>query len=185
MPVDVVGHSYGGRIGLGAAPRTADLRRLVCYEGAPPVPGRGYQDADAGTVRRIEALVAGGDRDEALATFMRDIVGMPEPDLAAFRADPIWTRRAAAVDTTIRELHAETSPAASLEALGAVRQPVLQILGGASAAPFAAATRALDARLGNGRIVTIQGARHAAHHTHAAEFVAAVEAFLADPDVAD
>ena len=185
-PVDVVGHSYGGRIGLGAALRTANVRRLVCYEGAPPAgAGRGYQDADAGTVRRVEGLVAAGNRDEALATFMRDIVGMPEPDLAAFRADPIWPRRAAAIDTTIRELRAETSPAASLEALGAVRQPVLQILGGVSAAPFAAATRALDARLGNGRVVTIDGARHAAHHTHAAEFVAAVEAFLADPDVAD
>jgi pimeloyl-ACP methyl ester carboxylesterase len=183
--VDVVGHSYGGRIGLGAALRTANLRRLVCYEGAPPADGRGYQDADAGTVRRVEALVAAGDRDEALATFMRDVVGMPEPDLAAFRADPIWPRRAAAIDTTIRELRAETRPAGSLDALGAVHQPVLQILGGASTEPFAAATRALDARLRSGRVVTIAGARHAAHHTHAAEFVAAVEAFLADPDVAD
>jgi pimeloyl-ACP methyl ester carboxylesterase len=183
--VDVVGHSYGGRVGLGAALRTANLRRLVCYEGAPPADGRGYQDADAGTVRRVEALVAAGDRDEALATFMRDVVGMPEPDLAAFRADPIWPRRAAAIDTTIRELRAETSPAGSLDVLGAVRQPVLQILGGASTEPFAAATRALDARLRSGRVVTIAGARHAAHHTHAAEFVAAIEAFLADPDVAD
>ena len=185
-PVDVVGHSYGGRIALGAALRTANLRRLVSYEGAPPAAdGRGYQDADAGTLRRLEELVAAGDRDEALATFMRDIVGMPEPDLAAFRADPIWPRRAAAIDTTIRELRAETSPAGSLDALGAVSQPVLQILGGASAEPFAAATHALDARLRNGRVVTIAGARHAAHHTHAAEFVAAVEAFLGDPDMAD
>jgi pimeloyl-ACP methyl ester carboxylesterase len=183
--VDVVGHSYGGRIALGAALRTASLRRLVCYEGAPPAPGRGYQAEDAGTVRRVEALVAAGDRDEALATFMRDIVGMPEPDLSAFRADPIWRRRAAAIDTTIRELRAETSPAGSLAALGAVRQPVLQVVGGASSEPFAAATRALDARLRNGRVATIAGARHAAHHTHAAEFVAAIEAFLADPDVAD
>jgi pimeloyl-ACP methyl ester carboxylesterase len=185
-PVDVVGHSYGGRIALGAALWTANLRRLVCYEGAPPAgDGRGYQDPDAGTVRRVEALVAAGDRDEALATFMLEIVGMPESDLIAFRADPIWPRRAAAIDTTIRELRAETSPAGSLEALGAVRQPVLQVLGGASSEPFAAATRALDARLRDGRVVTIAGARHAAHHTHAAEFVAAVEAFLAAPDVAD
>jgi pimeloyl-ACP methyl ester carboxylesterase len=162
-PVDVVGHSYGGRIALGAALRTANLRRLVSYEGAPPAPdGLGYQDADAGTVRRVEQLVAAGDRDEALATFMRDIVGMPEPDLAAFRADPIWPRRAAAIDTTIRELGAEANPAGSLDALGAVSQ-----------------------RLRNGRVVTIAGARHAAHHTHAAEFVAAVEAFLGSPDMAD
>jgi len=184
-PVDVVGHSYGGRIGLGAALRTANLRRLVSYEGAPPAEGHGYQDADAGTVQRVERLVAAGRRDEALATFMRDIVGMPEPELAAFRADPIWPRRAAAIDTTIRELHAETSPAGSLATLGSVRQPVLQILGGASTAPFAQATAALDARLRNGRVVTIAGARRAAHHTHASEFVAAIEAFLDDPDVAD
>jgi pimeloyl-ACP methyl ester carboxylesterase len=184
-PVDVVGHSYGGRIALGAALRTARIRRLVSYEGAPPAAARGYQDVDAGTVRQVEKLVAAGDRDEALATFMRDIVGMPGPELAAFRADPIWPRRAAAIDTTIRELRAETSPAGSLAALGAVRQPVLQILGGESTEPFAAATRALDARLSNGRVVTIAGARHAAHHTHPAEFVAAIEAFLRDPDVAD
>jgi pimeloyl-ACP methyl ester carboxylesterase len=186
QPVDVVGHSYGGRIALGAALRTQDLRRLVVYEGAPPVPwGRGYQDADGEALRSIEALVAAGDRDEALATFMREIVGMPEADLAAFRADPIWPRRAAAVQTTMRELQAETSEAGSLAALGDVQQPVLQILGGASSEPFAEATRALDARLRNGRIVTIDGARHAAHHTHAREFVAAVEAFLAGPDMAD
>ena len=184
QPVDVVGHSYGGRIGLGAALRTANLRRLVVYEGAPPpTEGRGYQDD--GTLARIEELVSSGDRDEALATFMRDIVGMPEADLDAFRADPIWPVRAFAVGTTIRELRAEVSPAASLEALGAVRQPVLQILGGASAPVFGEATRALDARLGNGRVVTIDGARHAAHHTHADAFVAAIEAFLADPDMAD
>jgi len=185
-PVDVVGHSYGGRIGLGAALRTTNLRRLVVYEGAPPVPwGRGYQDADAGALQRIETLVAAGDRDEALATFMREIVGMPKADLDAFRADPIWPRRAAAVQTTIRELRAETSEAGSLAALGEVRQPVLQILGGASSEAFAEATRALDARLPNGRVVTIEGARHAAHHTHAREFVAAIEAFLAGSEVAD
>ncbi|HET7473265.1 MAG TPA: alpha/beta fold hydrolase, partial [Candidatus Limnocylindrales bacterium] len=184
--VDVVGHSYGGRIALGAALRTDAIRRVVCYEGAPPAPGgEGYQDADAGTLRRVEASVAAGDRDEALATFMRDIVGMPADELAAFRANPIWPRRAAAVDTTIRELRAEIDPEAGLDALGAVRQPVLQVLGGASAHPFRAATEALDARLANGRVLVIEGARHAAHHTHATEFVAAVEAFLAESDLAD
>ncbi|MBA2381746.1 MAG: hypothetical protein H0V73_06515, partial [Chloroflexi bacterium] len=112
-------------------------------------------------------------------------VGMPAADLAAFRADPIWARRAGAIETTIRELRAETSPAGSLDALAAVRQPILQILGGVSSEAFAAATRALDARLPNGRVVTIDGARHAAHHSHAPEFVAAIEAFLDDPDMAD
>lgn len=184
--VDVVGHSYGGRVALGAALRTPRLRRLVVYEGAPPAPdGAGYQDPDVAALARIEALVAAGDRDGALATFMRDIVGMPAAELEAFRDNAIWPRRAAAIDTVVRELRAETSPAGGLDSLGDVRQPVLQILGGDSPAPFADATRALGARLRNGRVVTIAGARHAAHHTHAAEFVAAVEALLADSDVAD
>jgi pimeloyl-ACP methyl ester carboxylesterase len=184
--VDVVGHSYGGRVALGAALRTPRLRRLVVYEGAPPAPGGpGYQDPEVAALDRIESLVAAGDRDAALATFMRDVVGMPAAELEAFRANPIWPRRVAAIDTVARELRAETSPAGSIEALGEVRQPVLQVVGGDSPAPFAQATRALDARLRNGRIVTIAGARHAAHHTHAAQFVSAIEAFLADSDVAD
>ena len=153
------------------------------YEGAPAAPGVGYQDADAATVQRIEALVAAGDRDAALAAFMREIVGMPDADLEAYRADRIWPRRAAAVQTTIRELRAETSPGASLASLGDVGQPVLQILGGSCAPAFAAATRALHARLRNGRVVAIDGARHAAHHTHVAAFVAAIETFLADPSL--
>ena len=61
---------------------------------------------------------------------MREIVRMPAGDLAAFRADPIWPVRAAAVGTTLRELEGEASPAASLDALAGVAQPVLQLLGG-------------------------------------------------------
>ena len=93
--------------------------------------------------------------------------------------------RVAAVHTTLRELEGEASAAASLDALGGVRQPVLQILGGASAPIFRQATEALDARLADGRIVVIDGARHAAHHTHVGAFVGAIREFLADPGMAD
>ena len=188
VPVDVVGHSYGGRCALGAGLLTASIGRLVVYEGAPSpasvaAGGSGYRPS--GVEARIAELIEAGDRDAALETFMREIVRMPAADLAAFRANPIWPIRAAAVGTTLRELEGEASPAASLEALGRLDVPVLQVLGGDSAAPFAEATAALDARLLDGRVVVIDGARHAAHHTHAAEFVAAVEAFLGDADMAD
>ncbi len=192
VPVDVVGHSYGGRCALGAALLTSSIGRLVVYEGAPSPSeagsgvgrgGAGYRPA--GVERRIADLVAAGDRDAALETFMREIVRMPPADLASFRADPIWPVRAAAVDTTLRELEGEASPAASLEALAGVGQPVLQLLGSESAAPFRQATEALDARLRDGRVVVIDGARHAAHHTHVDAFAAAVESFLGATDVAD
>ena len=38
-PVDVVGHSYGGRCALGAALLTDAIRRVVSYEGAPTPAG--------------------------------------------------------------------------------------------------------------------------------------------------
>jgi pimeloyl-ACP methyl ester carboxylesterase len=110
--------------------------------------------------------------------FMTEVVGMSDIDLARFRTDPVWPTRVAAAHTILRELEAEMEPAASLEALGAVRQPVLQLLGGASLPVFHQATWALDAILANGRVVTIDGARHGAHHTHPDAVAAAVEAFV-------
>ena len=184
-PVDVVGHSYGGRIALGASLLTPSIGRLVVYEGAPSPSSDvgGYRPS--GVERRIADYIAAGDRDAALETFMREIVRMPPDDLEAFRAGPTWPIRAAAVGTTLRELEGEASPAASLEALASVRVPVLQLLGGDSAAPFRDATQALDARLRNGRVEIIAGARHAAHHTHVEAFVSAVTSFLRLSDVAD
>lgn len=176
-PVDVVGHSYGGRCALGAALRSTAIRRVVSYEGAPAPVEDSYQPD--GLRDRLRAQLAAGDRATALETFMTEVVGMTATDLERFRADPVWPARVAAAPTILRELEAETAPAGSLEALGRVRQPVLQVLGGASLPPFHVATAALDARLPDGRVVVIDGARHAAHHTHPEAFVAAVNEFLA------
>jgi pimeloyl-ACP methyl ester carboxylesterase len=176
-PVSVVGHSYGGRCGLGAALRTDAIASVACYEGAPTPPEASYHPP--GIETRLRALLEADDRAGVLAAFMTEVVGMDAAGLERFRADPVWPARVAAAPTILRELEAETAPAASLEALGGVRQPVLQLLGGDSLPAFHAATRALDARLADGRVVVIDGARHAAHHTHPAAFVAAIEAFLA------
>jgi pimeloyl-ACP methyl ester carboxylesterase len=176
-PVDVFGHSYGGRCALGAALLTGAIRRVISYEGAPTPPGSSYHPP--GIEVRLRERLAAGDRDGALATFLTEVVGMSAPDMAAYRADAIWPVRAAAAGTILRELEAEADPAASLERLAAVRQPVLQILGGESLSVFRDATLALDARLADGRVVVIDGARHAAHHTHPDQVVAAVVTFLA------
>ena len=173
--VDVFGHSYGGRCALGAALLADSIRRVISYEGAPTQPGSSYHPA--GIEARLRERIAAGDRDGALATFLGEVVGMGVADLAAYRADPIWPVRAAAAGTILRELEAESDPAASLERLGAVVQPVLQLLGSESIPVFREATVALDARLSDGRIVVIEGARHAAHHTHPDAVVRAVRDF--------
>lgn len=176
--VDVFGHSYGGRCALGAALLPAPIRRVISYEGAPTPEGERY--GDSGLAERLAVLASSGEDEALLTLFMAEVVGMSPEDLARYRADPVWPRRVAAAPTIARELAVEASQAAGLDRLGEVRRPVLQILGSESVAAFAAATRALDTRLRDGRVVTIVGARHAAHHTHAAAVRQAVRAFLLD-----
>jgi pimeloyl-ACP methyl ester carboxylesterase len=177
--VDVVGHSFGGRVGLGAALRTSNLRRLVVYEGAPAPAGAAYQPEDLQV--RLRSLADAGRNDELLATFLAEVIGMTEADLAAYRANPVWPARVAAAPTIVREIEAEVSGAAGLDALGDVEIPVLQILGGDSRPAFRAATEALAGRLVNGRVAVIEGAKHGAHHTHPDRFVAEIDGFLQAP----
>lgn len=176
-PVAVVGHSYGGRCALGGALRTDAIRRVVSYEGAPSPPELRYGDkALAGDLVDLDRA---GRHEALLERFLTRVVGMDADALAAYRADPVWPLRVGAAHTIPRELIAEgESAAAGLEALGQVRQPVLQVLGGDSLPVFAEATAALDERLADGEVVVIPGARHAAHHTHPHDLVAALRGFL-------
>jgi pimeloyl-ACP methyl ester carboxylesterase len=175
--IPVFGHSYGGRCALGAALRTDAVSQVICYEGAPTPPGERYRPA--GLEARLRDRLDAGDPAGAFSLFMADVVGMSDEELDAYRANPIWPLRVAAAHTILRELEAEASMPASLAVLRAVRQPVLQLLGSESRTVFRAATEALDAGLADGRIVEIEGARHAAHHTHPDDVVRAVRAFLA------
>ena len=178
-PVDVLGHSLGGRIALGASLRTPSIRRVVAYESAPGSTVRAPGERDD-LLDALRADLARGDNDALLARFMTEAVGMPPADLAAFRADPIWPLRAAAAPTIVRELDAaDAAPEVAMDALAAVHVPVLQVAGSASPASFREGAAALDARLADGRLVIIEGARHAAHHSHPTELLALVEAFLA------
>jgi pimeloyl-ACP methyl ester carboxylesterase len=176
-PVAVFGHSYGGRCALGAALLTAAIDRVVCYEGAPAPPDQSYHPP--GLDDRLRQRLEQSGPASVLEAFMREVVGMTAAALDAYRTNPVWPDRVAAAGTIPRELDAETTPAASLDALGLVQQPVLQLLGSASLPVFRDATLALRARLVDSRIVEIDGARHAAHHTHPDAVVAAVSAFLA------
>lgn len=180
-PVDVVGHSFGGRVGLGAALLTANLRRLVVYEGAPAPDGRSFH-GDA-VMARLEALATADDRDGLLSYFLATVVGMTPDELAAYRDGPTWPARVEAAPTIVREMWAEATEDAGPERYAGIRIPVLQLAGGGSSALFTDGTWALDRLLPNGRVVVIPGAKHAAHHSHPERFVREVRRFLEDPAV--
>lgn len=178
--IDVAGHSYGGRCALGASLLTPSIRRVVVYESAPVPPGMSYRPP--GLVEAVRAALDRGDDDAALTAFLAGIVGMSDAALDAYRRDPVWPARVAAAHTILREIEAEATPAASIEALRGVTVPVLLILGSISRSPFRIGTEALAAALPRAQVVTVEGAAHAAHHTHADEFVRVVERFL-DGDI--
>ncbi len=177
-PVDVAGHSYGGRCALGASLLTHRIRRVVVYEGAPVPAGLSYRPP--GLIEGVRAALERGDRETALSTFLQGIVGLSDAALDAYRREVIWPARVAAAPTILREIEAEASPAASIDALGRATVPVLLVLGSISRSPFRIGTDALASRLADARVEVIDGAAHAAHHTHVDEFVRLVAAFL-DP----
>ena len=154
----------------------AAIRRVVVYEGAPVPPGMSYRPP--GLVEAVRAALERGDNEGALATFLQGIVGLSDEALDAYRREPVWPARVAAAPTILREIEAEASPAASIEALGRATVPVLLLLGSISRSPFRIGTDALAERLADAQVAVIEGAAHAAHHTHVEEFVALVEKFL-------
>ena len=87
-PVDVFGHSYGGRCALGAALLTDDIRRVVWYEGAPTPPGERYQRGRGLGRASSRRSRTPATATRLLATFMRRVVGMPAADLAAYPRRP-------------------------------------------------------------------------------------------------
>ncbi|HKB27866.1 MAG TPA: alpha/beta fold hydrolase, partial [Candidatus Limnocylindrales bacterium] len=170
------GHSYGGRCALGASLRTAAIRRVVAYESAPLPSGTSYRPT--GLLEQVSEALARGDKEAAISGFLAGVVGMSAADLDQYRAEAVWPARVAAAHTILREIEAETTRPATLDALAAVSVPVLLIVGGTSRSPFGIGTNALASRLADATVVRIEDAAHAAHHTHVPEFVAAVEAFL-------
>jgi pimeloyl-ACP methyl ester carboxylesterase len=176
--VAVVGHSLGGRLALAASLRSGAIERVVGYEGAPTPPDPG--GADERLLAGLAADLRAGDHDAVLERFLREAAGLPEDQLAAFRASELWAMRARTAPQIVRELDAALhDPDIGMEALARVGVPVLQLAGTESAARFRDGVVALDRRITHGRVEFVAGARHNAHHSHAEAFAVAVIGYLA------
>lgn len=175
--VDVLGHSYGGECAWGAATMTSNLRRLVLYEGWPPVDPAALAFWEQ-AAQRLEPLLEAGDREAALETFYREIVNLSDDELAAVKAQPTWPARVAAVHTAIRELRAST--VFDPDQATRITIPVLMLVGGDSPEPLRHEPESLAAVLPDARIGVLDGQQHVAHRL-APELVARhLLAFLHD-----
>lgn len=170
-PVDMLGHSLGGLLALRAAARTDRIARLVLYEPAVDEPA-----ADPELLDRMWSLLAQDRRDDLVELMMREVVLMPDAEIAAIRAQPTWPSRVAAAHTVPREMGVALK--ADPDELAAVRQPTLLLVGGDSPGPMQDETRALAQSLHNVTMVTLAGQQHIADQIAPEEFTRHVLAFL-------
>jgi pimeloyl-ACP methyl ester carboxylesterase len=173
-PIDLLGHSYGATVALGAAARIANLRRLVLYEPSP-----GIVAASAAFVARLEDLVARGERESALALALTEFAGFGSDDLEQYRASPLWAPRVAAAHTIAREIRAEEAWVPTFESVGRLDKPVMLLLGSESPAWARQGADAVAAVVAESRMVVLDGQGHMATVTAPELLAAEVERFLA------
>jgi pimeloyl-ACP methyl ester carboxylesterase len=172
-PTYLLGHSYGGLCVLHAMLLTRHVKKLVVYEPyVPVVPA----EQPSATTLRYEALAARGERDEVVATFLREIVQMTEDEVRAMRADPSWAARLAAAHTIPRELRAAERFHFQKDRFRESTVPVTMLVGSESPAFLVDATSRLHAALPASRVVVLPGQKHAAMSTAPALFVDEVRA---------
>lgn len=167
-PVDVLAHSYGGFVALGAVPGTGSVRALAVYS---PGFGAAYPD---GALERVEEAIADQDADQALQVVFRDLIGMPQEDIDVLRRSPVWAVRTALAWSVPRECREDAAFLASHESLlRAITVPVAIVTGATNTAEKREIASRLAGLIPGARLVELAGEGHAAHHSAPAALLAA------------
>jgi len=177
-PVNLLGHSYGALCCLEAALRMSNVRKLVLYE--PPFP-TGPALYEPGSRERLEELLAAGDREGVIVTFMREIVRMPEEEVDLIRASAGWEARLAAAHTVPREF-ADGDYVFDPERFRDLRVPTMLLMGGESPEFLRRPTQLLQRTLPDARLVVLEGQQHIAMNTAPDLFLRELIGYLDEPE---
>lgn len=175
-PVLVVGHSYGAEVTLGALLLTPNIKKFVHYEGGIPA----VYPTPARHIDHIQALIDNGDREAALATLFRDIVGIDPDEFRTVSGEEAWAARLRNVHTLPRELRAENDfdVTAIEDRLRKVDTPILLLLGGESPRGLVEPSERLAVILPTSRVENLAGEGHAAMFGSPGAFVEIVNRFF-------
>jgi pimeloyl-ACP methyl ester carboxylesterase len=174
----VLGHSHGALCALEAALLTANVGRLILYEG---VPLRGADDFAPGIIDRLETKLAAADVEGVLVALLREIVEMSTEEVELLRAqEAAWKVRLSNARSVPRELRAYERYAFAPERFQAMRAPTLLLVGSDSPSRELASAKAIAAALPDARVRTLVGQGHTAMHTAPEDFVNEVTRFLTE-----
>lgn len=179
QPVNLLGHSFGALCVLEAALLTRNLRRLILYEPAIPLPDVVLYPE--GVIDRLQALLDSGDREGVLTTLYREVVMIPPHEIEQLKASPAWPARVASAHTVLREAQAEEQYTFDAWRFKDFHTPTLLLLGGDSPQILKAATEIIDRALPDSQIAIMPGQQHTAMYTAPDLFLNEVLTFLNGP----
>lgn len=174
-PAFVLGHSYGAACALESALLTNKIRRLILYE--PPIP-TGVPLYPPQLPDKMQVMIDSGDFEKTLELFVREVIRMPEQELAVYRQSPVWEARIKLAPTIPRELAIDRSYQFDPERFRQFQVATLLLLGGDSPELFRRAIEVLASALTTATVVTLPGQQHIAMDTNPKLFVAEVLKFL-------
>jgi pimeloyl-ACP methyl ester carboxylesterase len=172
VPVSLIGHSFGANCAMGAAARTANVRRLVLYE-----PSLGLHSPPE-SIARIEESLAKGDREAAVVMVLMEQLEMTRDEVEALRATPRWDVLLAGAPTMPRETRVESEWMYAPGQFEAIAAPTLMLAGAESPLPMLAATIAAAAALPDATIRVLAGHGHLAHRTDPGLVASMVRGFV-------
>ena len=156
------GHSSGGVLVLEATATRPDLgvERLVVYEpayviaGTRPVPAPDFRV-------RLRTLLDAGRRDDAVALFQTEAIGLPAQMVDGMRGSDMWGWMMALAPSLAYDAALfDASFGPSTERLARIGVPTLAVAGGATFASLRAATRAVADAVPGTRYVELEGEDH-------------------------
>jgi pimeloyl-ACP methyl ester carboxylesterase len=172
-PVFVLGHSIGGVNALEAAFLTDKISKLVLYE--PPLRDRSH----SAVATKMESMIRAGDREQALVTFLQEIVMISPSELAAMKARPSWPGRVAGVGKQIREIRAFEEYRFDPKRMTTLKAPTLLLTGSKTASPdLKRAIDVLMTTLPSRSLFVFEGQEHNAMDTVPQQFAEVVTKFL-------
>ncbi len=180
-PVDLLGHSMGGRVVLDVLLCRPDLVRSVILMDTS---ADAMIDESSGDAEFMRSFLATYDPSSGLPDVPRS--RGPEDDLIDERTPVEWRRTKAELDAAfdpfaLKALGSELldmGRRSLLPRLREIRCPTT-VLAGASDPVFATRAPGIAASIDGSKLVIVDGAYHCPHLTHAAEWLAAVERHLA------
>jgi pimeloyl-ACP methyl ester carboxylesterase len=174
-PVFVMGHSFGGVTALEAAFLTKKISKLVLYE--PPLQDLDHSDV----IVKMESMIKAGNREQALVTFMQEVVMISPSEVTKMKTRPTWPALVADVNSSIRQMRALNGYKFDATRIKALQVPTLLLTGSETASPqLKQAIKSLQDSLPSQRVFVFEGQEHNAMDTVPQQYTKVVGDFLLD-----